>query len=143
MDAMDARVAESFGRQRVMGLLRARLRAVERRRVEIELAFREELTQQDGFLHAGVVTMIADSAAGYAALTEMDEGSRVLSVEFKVNLLAPAKGELFVATGMVVRAGRTLTVVQSEAEAWEGEGRKVVAVMQGTMMRVEGRRDQR
>ncbi len=120
-----------------MSLLGARLTAVRAGHVEIELPFREDLTQQHGFLHAAAVTAIADSASGYAALTTMPEGAAVLSVEFKVNLLAPAVGERFVATGSVVRAGRTLVVTRAEVVAENGGAWKPVLVMQGTMMRVE------
>lgn len=105
--------------------------------VEIRLPFRDELSQQHGFAHAGAVASIVDSACGYAALTRMPEGSAVLSVEFKVNLLAPATGEEFVARGKVARSGRTLTVVQGEAVAVREGKETVIALMQATMMRVD------
>src|SRR5215210_905674 len=98
-------VANSFAQQPVMSLIGARLAHVEPGVVEIELPFRADLTQQDGYLHAGVITTVADSAAGYAAYTLMPAGSRVLSIEFKVNLLRPARGELFVARAEVIKAG--------------------------------------
>jgi uncharacterized protein (TIGR00369 family) len=107
--------------------------------VDIALSFRDDLTQQHGFLHAGVVTAVVDSACGYAALTLMEPGSAVLSVEFKINLLAPAAGTQFVATGRVVRAGRTLTVCGGEMRAVRPGGDAVVAVMQATMMAVRDR----
>lgn len=112
--AFEARIRESFVRQKVMGLLGAELTRVEPGRVEIELPFRDDLTQQHGFFHAGIVGTIADSAGGYAAYTLMPAGSSVLSVEYKINLMAPADGERLVASGQVVRPGRTLTVCDLE-----------------------------
>jgi uncharacterized protein (TIGR00369 family) len=116
--------------------------------VSLTLPFRADLTQQHGFLHAGVVTAVVDSACGYAALTLMEPGAAVLSVEFKVQLLSPARGTWFRALGRVVRAGRSLTVVMGEFRAFtrpspdaavdDGE---VVALMTGTMMSVRGRPD--
>ena len=128
-------VANNFAQQPVMNLIGARLALVEPGVVEIELPFRTDLTQQDGFLHAGVITTVADSAAGYAAFTLMPAGSRVLSIEFKVNLLRPARGELFVARAEVIKAGRTLTVVRADVFATGANSEKeLVATMQGTMM---------
>ena len=122
-----------------MATLGASLSRVTPGEITIEFTHREELTQQHGYLHAGVMTSIADSACGYAALSLMEEGVGVLSVEFKVNMLAPAVGERFVATGRVVRAGRTLTVCSGEVTA-EREGATVaVLLMQATMMAVRGR----
>ena len=129
-----ANVANSFAQQAIMSLIGARLALVEPGVVEIELPFRADLTQQDGFLHAGVITTVADSAAGYAAYTLMPAGSRVLSIEFKVNLLRPARGELFVARAEVIKAGRTLTVVRADVFAPNAGDRELVATMQGTMM---------
>jgi uncharacterized protein (TIGR00369 family) len=128
-------VANNFAQQPVMNLIGARLAHVEPGVVEIELPFRADLTQQDGYLHAGVITTVADSAAGYAAYTLMPAGSRVLSIEFKVNLLRPARGELFVARAEVLKAGRTLTVVRADVFAIGAIFEKeLVATMQGTMM---------
>ena len=128
-------VAASFAQQPIMNLIGARLARVEPGVVEIELPFRADLTQQDGFLHAGVITTIADSAAGYAAHTLMPAGSRVLSVEFKVNLLRPARGELFVARAEVIKPGQTLTVVRADVFSLGANSEKeLVATMQGTMM---------
>jgi uncharacterized protein (TIGR00369 family) len=130
------RVHASFARQGVMRHLGASLSLVESGRCVIELPFRPELTQQDGFFHAGVATTIVDTACGYAAFTLMPPGARVLTVELKMNLVAPARGELLRATGRVERVGRTLTVVRGEVEA-VADGRAVtVALMQGTMMRL-------
>src|SRR4051794_11153908 len=128
------RARASFASHGVMRHLGARLTLVEPGRCVIELPFRPELTQQDGFFHAGVSTTIVDTACGCAAFTLMPAGARVLTVELKVNLVAPARGALLRTTGRVERAGRTLTVVRGEVEAQTG-GRAVrVALMQGTMM---------
>jgi uncharacterized protein (TIGR00369 family) len=135
----ESRVRASFARQRFMSLLGARIVDVAPGRIVLEFPFREDLTQQHGFLHAGVVTAVADSACGYAALTLMPAGAAVLSVEFKVNLMAPAAGTNFVATGTVARSGRTLTVCSAEVRARHAAGESVVALMQGTMMTVRDR----
>ena len=130
-----ADVAGSFAQQPVIKLIGARLALVKPGIVEIELPFRADLTQQNGYLHAGVVTTIADSACGYAAFSLMPKGSGVLSVEFKVNLLRPARGETFVARAEVVKAGRTLSVVRADVFAIGANAeRELVATMQGTMM---------
>ena len=110
----ETRIRESFVRQKVMVLIGARLGRVAPGRVEIELPFRDDLTQQHGFFHAGIVGTIADSAGGYAGYTLMPAGTSVLSVEYKINLMAPAEGERLVASGQVVRSGRTLTVCDLE-----------------------------
>ena len=133
------RVRESFARQQFMGTLGASLVRVEPGEVLIALPFNAKLTQQHDFLHAGVVASVLDSACGYAALTLMEPGAGVMSAEFKVNLMAPAAGNRFVAVGRVVRAGRTLTVCQGELRAVQDDGEVVVAVMQGTMMTIRDR----
>lgn len=111
---------------------------VEPGEVDIALSHRRDLTQQHGYLHAAVLTAIADSACGYAAYTLMPSDSEVLSVEFKLNLLRPAAGERFVARGKVIRAGQTLTVAAADVVAFghadSPEGR-LVATMLGTMIR--------
>jgi len=128
-------VAQSFAKQPVMNLIGARLGVIEPGIVEIVLPFRQDLTQQNGYLHAGVVTTIADSACGYAAFSLMPAGSAVLSVEFKVNLLRPALGESFVARAEVIKAGRTLSVTRADVFAVrEDAERELVATMQGTMI---------
>jgi uncharacterized protein (TIGR00369 family) len=114
----------------------ARLVIVERGQVTIEWPFGKHLTQQHGFLHAGVVAAVADSACGYAALTMMPAGVAVLSVEFKVNLLKPAAGDCFRATAKVIRAGRTLTVCGAEVQADLDGKESVIAIMQATMMTI-------
>ncbi|MFL6230291.1 MAG: PaaI family thioesterase [Pyrinomonadaceae bacterium] len=131
----ESRVRESFARQRVMQLIGARLSRVEPGAVSIALAFREDLAQQDGYVHAGIVTTIADSACGYAAYTLMPAGSGVLSVEFKVNLLRPAAGEEFLAEARVIKAGRTLTVTTCDVQARAAGESRLVATMLATMIR--------
>ncbi len=137
--AFETRVRESFGRQRFMATLGATLERIEPGEVTIALPFDASLAQQHGYLHAGVVTAVIDSACGYAALSLMEPGVGVMSAEFKVNLLAPAAGTRFVAVGRVVKAGRTLTVCQGELRAVQDHGEVLVAVLQGTMMAVRGR----
>jgi uncharacterized protein (TIGR00369 family) len=136
-----ARVRRSFEAQAFMTTLGARLESVEPGEVVIALPDRADLTQQHGFLHAGVVAAVADSACGYAALTLMEPGAAVLSVEFKINLLAPARGERFEARAQVVKPGRTLMICTAEVRAIAGDpGTGVlVALMQGTMMTVRDR----
>ena len=144
----EQRVRSSFARQAAMQTLGVTLERVAPGEVDLTLPFRKDLTQQHGFLHAGVVTAVIDSACGYAALTLMEPGTAVLSVEFKLQLMAPARGARFRGLGRVVRAGRTLTVVMGElraiaeqpagAAADDGE---VVALMTGTMMTMRNRPD--
>ena len=128
-------VRKSFAAQSIMQLIGAELTRVEPGVVEISLPHRKDLTQQDGYLHAGIITTIADSAAGYAAFSLMPAGSSVLSVEFKVNLLRPAKGERFVARAEVIKPGKTLTVVRADVFGFEGAERALVATLLGTMFR--------
>jgi uncharacterized protein (TIGR00369 family) len=129
------RVRESFARQQVMQLIGASLRRVEPGAVDIALPYRDDLTQQNGYLHAGILTTVADSACGYAAYTLMPAGADVLSVEFKVNLLRPAAGEMFVAEARVVKAGATLTVTRCDVYGRAAEEAKLVATMLATMIR--------
>jgi uncharacterized protein (TIGR00369 family) len=105
----------------------------------IEMAYSESLTQQHGFLHAGAVTSVLDSACGYAAFSLMPAGSGVLSIEFKTNLLAPARGDRLVASARVVRPGRTITVCQAEAVMYEGDRSTLIATMLATMMCIQER----
>ena len=135
----EARVRNSFARQRVMETIGARLTRVAPGEVDVELPFGEELTQQNGFIHAGILATVLDSACGYAAFTLMPADAGVLSIEFKVNLLAPAKGERFVARGRVVRAGRTITVTQADAFAVRDGTERHCSTMTATIMTVAGR----
>jgi uncharacterized protein (TIGR00369 family) len=125
--AFESRIRESFERQKVMGLIGATLGRVVPGRIEIALPFRDDLTQQHGFFHAGIVGTIADSAGGYAAYSLMPAGSSVLSVEYKLSLLAPADGERLLASGQVVRPGRTLTVCDLEVVVFKAGAPTVCA----------------
>jgi len=132
-----ARIRASFGRQKAMLLIGATLGQVGPGIVEVELPFRDELTQQKGYVHGGIIGMIADSACGYAAFSLMPADSSLVTVEYKINILAPASTSL-VARGEVVKAGRTLTVARAEVYA---EGGKHVATMQQTLMMLPGTPD--
>jgi uncharacterized protein (TIGR00369 family) len=125
-----SRVRESFGRQKAMALIGAALGMVEPGRVEVALPWRDDLTQQKGFIHGGIIGMIADTACGYAAFSLMPADCSLVTVEYKINILAPARGAL-VARGEVIRPGRTLTVTRGEVYAEDG---KHVASMQQTLM---------
>ena len=128
-------IKQSFAKQTIMGLIGAELTRVEPGIVEITLPYRADLAQQHGYLHAGVVTTIADSACGYAAYSLMPPNTEVLSVEFKVNLLRPAKGELFLASAEVMKSGKTLTVVRADVFSLDhAEQRTLIATMLGTMI---------
>jgi uncharacterized protein (TIGR00369 family) len=133
----EARVRGSFGRQTIMRTLGAEIAAVRAGEVEIVLPFSDRILQQHGFIHAGAVATIADSACGYAALTVMPRDAGVLTTEFKINLLAPAKGERLRAVGRVIRSGKKLVITLGEVFAEEGGARKQVALITATMMVVE------
>src|SRR4051812_33983741 len=142
----ERRVRASFARQAAMETLGVTMGRVSAGAVELTLPFRADLTQQHGFLHAGIVAAVVDSACGYAALSLMEPGVAVLSVEFKVQLLAPAKGAWFRARGQVLRAGRTLSVVTGEMRAFERKPHEadkiegeLVTLLNGTMMTVRDR----
>jgi uncharacterized protein (TIGR00369 family) len=135
--ATEQRLRESIGRQTLLTTLGVTVAELVSGRVVLDLPYRADLCQQNGYLHAGAITTLADSACGYAAASLMPADQDVLTVEFKVNLLAPARGERFRATGKVVRAGRTLTVCSAEVVALaDGTEPKLVALMQATMMAV-------
>jgi uncharacterized protein (TIGR00369 family) len=134
--AVQARIGASFERQGLMRHLGARLGLVAPGRVHIVLPVRPEVTQQHGYVHAGATSAIADSAGGYAALTMFDADSEVLSVEYKINLVAPAAGEHLEAVGTVVKSGRTLTVCSLEVFALDDGRRSLVAAGQQTLIRV-------
>jgi uncharacterized protein (TIGR00369 family) len=135
--AVQKRVQDSFDLQGLMSHLGARLTHIGPGRVHVVLPARPEVTQQHGYVHAGATSAIADSAGGYAALTLFDEDSDVLTVEYKINLLAPAAGDHLEAIGTVLKSGRTLTVCQLEVYGvQEGGERKLVANGQQTLIRV-------
>ena len=132
-----ARVRASFARQAAMATLGAEIAHLAAGEVDLRMPYRAELTQQHGFVHAGIIGTLADSACGYAAYTLMPPEAAILSVEFKLNLLAPAAGEAFVARARVKKAGRTLSVVTADVFALrDGGEERLVAAMQGTMMAV-------
>ena len=137
----EARVRDSFARQGIMELIGARLTRVEPGLVEIELPYRADLTQQHGFFHACITITIADSAGGYAAVSLMPAEASVLTTEFKINLLAPAEGELLRALGRVVRPGRLLTVCEVDVFALKDGAAKLCAKLLETLMCLEGRPD--
>jgi uncharacterized protein (TIGR00369 family) len=135
----ETRVRASFAQQAMMATLGATLERVAPGEVDIRLPFRADLTQQHGFLHAGAMTTVVDSACGYAALTLMPVGAAVLTVEFKVNLMAPGKGESIVARGRVLKAGRTLMTCAGDVFAVAAGEEKHVLTMLATVMTVQGR----
>lgn len=135
----ESRIRASFDRQRFMATIGARLTRIDPGEVDIELHTREDLVQQHGFLHAGVLASAADSACGYAALSLMPQGAAVLSIEFKINMLAPAAGERVLARGRVIRAGRTVSVCSGDVVAFSNGTEKLVATMVATMMTVRDR----
>jgi uncharacterized protein (TIGR00369 family) len=135
------RVRDSFCRQGIMAHIGATLTRIEAGLCEIELPFRDELSQQHGFFHAGVVSTIADSAGGYAAFSLFPADSTVLTVEFKINLLAPADGEKMRATGKVIKSGRTLTICELQAFAIKGGREKLCAHGMATLMCMQGKSD--
>jgi uncharacterized protein (TIGR00369 family) len=131
------RIRESFARQKAMALIGASLASVAPGAVEIALPFREDLTQQKGFIHGGILGMIADTACGYCAFSLMPAGCSLVTVEYKITILTPALGAL-VAKGQVVKPGRTLTVARAEVYSQDG---KHVASMQQTLMMLAGTPD--
>ena len=131
------RIRASFGRQKAMSLIGASLTVVEPGQVEVALPYRHDLTQQKGFIHGGIIGMIADTACGYAAYSLMPADCSLVTVEYKINILAPARASL-AARGEVVRAGRTLTVTRGEVYSEDG---KHVASMQQTLMMLTGTPD--
>lgn len=131
----------SFARQRVMAALGVALIQVDPGRVRLELAFDPELTQQHGFMHAGIIATALDSACGYAAFSLMPADAGVLTVEYKINFIAPAAADRFRLIGSVVKCGRTLTVCQGEAIGERDDKQVLVATMTSTVMAVHGRSD--
>jgi uncharacterized protein (TIGR00369 family) len=133
----EARCRASFARQQAMTTIGATVEKVAAGDVVLAMPFSEKFTQQHGFIHAGIVTMLCDTACGFAALSLMPEDAAVLTTEFKVNLLSPAKGERLIAQGRVIRPGKKLMVCLGEVFAEEGASRKQVALMTASMMVVE------
>ena len=137
----EQRTRDSFARQNAMRTLGARLESVEPGRVVMAMAHHDALTQQHGFIHAGMLGAALDSACGYAAFSLMPAGAAVLTIEFKINLLAPAEGPQFRFEGQVIKPGRTISVVEGRAvqHAGDGANEKLIATMSATIMTVQGR----
>jgi uncharacterized protein (TIGR00369 family) len=138
----DAKVRDSFTKQGVMGLIGATLADVWPGGCEIHLPYRPDLSQQHGFFHAGVTSTVVDSAAGYAGFSLMAANTSVLSVEFKINLLAPADGELMIATGEVIKPGRNLIITRGDAWVVKHGKATHCAMMQQTLMTMHGKAEQ-
>lgn len=134
-----ARIRSSFEKQGIMHTIGGRLLKVEPGEIHIEFPFSDALTQQHGFIHAGILTTVVDSACGYAASTLMPAESEVLTVEYKANFIAPAKGEKFLAIGQVIKPGRNLTVCRGEVQVKDDAGYKTAVLLQTTMMTILGR----
>ncbi|HTY03964.1 MAG TPA: PaaI family thioesterase [Rhodocyclaceae bacterium] len=135
----EVRVRASYEKQGVMRLIGARLAELRPGYCEIHLPWRTDLTQQNGYFHAGVIATVVDSAAGYAGFTLMPAGSSVLSVEFKLNLLSPGDGELLIATGEVIKPGKTLVITRGEAYVVKGGQTTHCSTMQQTLMTMHGK----
>jgi len=133
------RVHDSFDRQLVMQTLGITMTGVSAGKVELEMPFDQKFTQQHGFLHAGIISTALDSACGYAAFSLMDIDAAVLTIEFKINLLAPARGIRFRFVGEVIKSGRTITVCDGKAYCIDGDTQKLIATMNGTLMAVTKR----
>jgi uncharacterized protein (TIGR00369 family) len=136
-DTADARVRASFAKQTIMATLGASVASVKKGEVEIVLPFSDRILQQHGFIHAGAIATIADSACGYAALSVMPDDAAVLTTEFKIHLLSPAKGDRIRAVGRVVRAGKKLVITIGDVFAEDGGKSKQVALITASMMVVE------
>ena len=137
----EAKVRSSFDRQTAMQTIGAVMGKVGPGEVEIEMPYRADLTQQDGFIHGGIVTAIVDSACGYAAFSLSAPDTAVLTVEYKVNFIAPAKGQRLIARGEVVRPGSTVTICKGDVLAYDGDEEKLVATMLTTLMLMPNRPD--
>ncbi len=131
-----ARVEKSFSDQAVMKTIGASIEAISPGKIEIEFPYQSNLTQQNGFIHAGIVSTVLDSACGYAAFSLMPQDVSVLTIEFKINLLSPATGDRFRGYGKVKKAGRNISVAEAELYAFSDQGKNLVATMVGTLMAV-------
>jgi uncharacterized protein (TIGR00369 family) len=135
----EARVRSSFARQIAMATLGIEIIGLKAGEIELKMPYTAAYTQQHGFIHAGIITTALDSACGYAAFSLMPVDAAVLTVEFKTNLMAPARGDYFLFRARVVKPGRTITVCDAQAFAVEGDHEKLVATMTGTLMALFGR----
>ncbi|QND66406.1 PaaI family thioesterase [Mesorhizobium loti] len=134
-----SRVRKSFSRQTVMATLGVEIERLEAGEVDLRMAYDAKFSQQHGFMHAGIITTALDSACGYAAFSLMAEHAAILTVEFKTNLIAPAKGEYFLFRATVIKPGRTITICDARAYAVQAGQETLVATMTGTLMAVVGR----
>lgn len=130
------KVRKSFCEQAVMKTINASIGALEAGEIRIEFPYQAQFTQQNGFIHAGIISTVLDSACGYAAYSLMPADASVLTIEFKVNLLSPAQGERFSGIGKVKKSGRSISVAEGELYAYSEQGEKLVATMVGTLMAV-------
>lgn len=137
----EERVRASFARQRFMEFIGAELTDIRPGFCEIQLSYKEELSQQHGYFHAGIIGTLADNTGGYAAYTLMPAASSILTVEYKLNLLAPGNGELLIAHGQVVKPGRTLTICRSDVFVVSGGHKKLCAIAIVTLMQMVGKSD--
>lgn len=135
------RIRASFARQKAMATIGAEITRVEHGSVEIEMPFNEKLTQQHGILHAGIISAALDTACGYAAYSVLDDEASILTIEFKVNLLSPGRGERFLFRGDVTKPGSTIIVADGRAYAIGDGPAKLIASMTGTMMVMRGREE--
>ncbi len=133
------KVTESFNRQEMMKMIKASILAIRPGEIELEFPYQSNLTQQHGFIHAGIVSTVLDTACGYAAFSLMPENAAVLTIEFKINFLSPAKGELFRAVAKVIKPGKSITVTGGELFSYSEGNQKLVAIMAGTIMSVYDR----
>jgi uncharacterized protein (TIGR00369 family) len=138
-DGYKLKVAESFQRQEVMKTLNASILDIRPGEIELEFPHQQSLTQQHGFIHAGTISTVLDSACGYAAFSLMPEDAAVLTIEFKINLLSPAKEDRFRAIGKVKKFGKNITVTDGELFAYSDSGKKLIATMVGTIMAIYNR----
>jgi uncharacterized protein (TIGR00369 family) len=138
-DGYKLKVAESFQRQEVMKTLNASILDIRPGEIELEFPYQQSLTQQHGFIHAGTISTVLDSACGYAAFSLMPEDAAVLTIEFKINLLSPAKEDRFRAIGKVKKFGKNITVTDGELFAYSDSGKKLIATMVGTIMAIYNR----
>ncbi len=138
-EEFEVKVRNSFNRQKIMKTVNASILVIRPGQVELEFPYQSSLTQQHGFIHAGIVSTVLDSACGYAAFSVMPKNAAVLTIEFKINLLSPAKGENFRAIGTVKKPGRNISVAEGDLFAYFSGVKKLVATMSGTIMAVYDR----
>ncbi len=137
----EEKIKDSFARQKFMNFIGGKVVKVEDGFCEIHLPFKEELTQQHGFFHAGVISTLADNAAGYAAFSKMDANSSILTVEFKLNLMSPGDGEMLIAKAKVLKSGKTLTICRADVFVIKNGKEKLCAAAQSTLIQLHNQDD--